>query len=430
MEEMERKCLYGFFENELKSQILPFWMPRCEDKEWGGFLNCFGNDSTQLFSYDKYTWSQGRFVWLFSRLAAMEAPLFSAAERQEFLRLAGQGADFLTSHCLIGEDDWRCVFLMERNGRPKYVEGCDRLDMSIYADCFVVIGLARYALVSGNQEKYRFAKNLHHSCVQRIKENNFCTLPYPLSSCYRAHGIPMIMDNTTKELYLAAQALDPEYSRILLEEVEAYARDVLTNFVDSNYALREVISHDNHMLPNILGQHMNPGHTIEDTWFMLEAAELCQKQQWTEKILAVAKHAFQVGWDDQYGGILHFCALQGGEPQGDSTGVAAEKMVEQLAGWGDKLWWVHSEALYTSLLCYQKSRNPDFLNIFKKVFAYTFSTFPNRNPEVREWIQIRERSGKPAEKVVALPVKDPFHIIRNLIMLLELLHKEIPADFS
>ena len=110
--------------------------------------------------------------------------------------------------------------------------------------------------------------------------------------------------------------------------------------------------------------------------------------------------------------------------------MAAEKMVEQLAGWGDKLWWVHSEALYTSLLCYQKSRNPDFLNIFKKVFAYTFSTFPNRNPEVREWIQIRERSGKPAEKVVALPVKDPFHIIRNLIMLLELLHKEIPADFS
>ena len=29
--------------------------------------------------------------------------------------------------------------------------------------------------------------------------------------------------------------------------------------------------------------------------------------------------------------------------------------------------------------------------------------------------------GEPQEKVVALPVKDPFHIIRNLILIIELL---------
>ena len=59
------------------------------------------------------------------------------------------------------------------------------------------------------------------------------------------------------------------------------------------------------------------------------------------------------------------------------------------------------------------------------MFEYTFRTFPGRDPEIREWIQIRTKSGEPQEKVVALPVKDPFHITRNLLLILELLNKHI-----
>ena len=84
-----------------------------------------------------------------------------------------------------------------------------------------------------------------------------------------------------------------------------------------------------------------------------------------------------------------------------------------------------SEALYTSLLCYFNSRNQEFLAWFEKMFEYTFRTFPGKNPNIREWIQIRTRRGEPLEKVVALPVKDPFHITRNLILLLELLYSRM-----
>ena len=107
------------------------------------------------------------------------------------------------------------------------------------------------------------------------------------------------------------------------------------------------------------------------------------------------------------------------------TGVENETMTKQLSDWDSKLWWIHSEALYTSLLCYFNSDDEEFLDWFDKVFEYTFRTFPGKNPEIREWIQIRTRDGKPQEKVVALPVKDPFHITRNLILILELLHKKI-----
>lgn len=116
---MERKKFFGFFENELTNQILSFWMKHCEDKEYGGFLNCFDNKGEKLVSHDKYTWSQGRFVWMFSALAMTDAPIFTREQRAEFLRLARQGADFIMNHCLMGKDDWRCVFLMERDGAPK-----------------------------------------------------------------------------------------------------------------------------------------------------------------------------------------------------------------------------------------------------------------------------------------------------------------------
>lgn len=141
---MENARYYAdFFKKELRENLLSFWLPRCLDEKFGGYLNCFTNNGERLVSYDKYTWSQGRFLWIFSKLAQAETDLFSEEERAHFLSLAKNGRDFLLSHVLIAPDDWRCVFLMERDGSPKYVEGYRELDMSISADCFVVMGFAR-----------------------------------------------------------------------------------------------------------------------------------------------------------------------------------------------------------------------------------------------------------------------------------------------
>ena len=416
-----------FYIKELKENILSFWLPRCVDKVYGGFVNCYDNNGEKLVSYDKYTWSQGRFVWVFSRLASTKAPIFTKEERDGFLALAKNGAEFLINHSLIGEDDWRCVFLMERDGSPKEVSPGNPLDMSIYADCFVVLGLGMYSYASGDQKSFDFALKLYRSIRKRVTEGNFNTLPYPLSSRFRAHGIPMIQDNTARELLRAAEILAPDVVKELKSDMKAYCTDILDHFVDDEYVMHEVISHDNRFIPQLLGQHQNPGHTIEDAWFMLDTAEICGLPV-KEKIYKVALKSLLNGWDETYGGILHFCGIHGGEPVGDNTGVEDETMIKQLAGWGDKLWWVHSEALYSSLRCYLESGDEAFLDEYEKVKGYTFATFPNRNPEIREWKQIRRRDGQPEDKVVALPVKDPFHITRDFILIIELLCKAAEED--
>lgn len=95
------------------------------------------------------------------KLAATSAPIFSRKQREEFLSLAKHGVDFLMKHCLIAPDDWRCIFLLDEMGNPKYMEGCDRLDMSVYADCFVVGGLAMYAA----QTETPMYMNLQKGCT-------------------------------------------------------------------------------------------------------------------------------------------------------------------------------------------------------------------------------------------------------------------------
>lgn len=414
--------LRGFFENELTNNILFFWLPRCVDEVNGGYFNCFDNSGKNLVSRDKYTWSQGRFVWLFSKLAMMECGTFTVEKRRYFLDLAKKGRDFLERHCLMGKDDWRCVFLMDETGKHKYVDGWDRLDMSIYADCFVISAFAKYSLAAIHKESFIFAKKLYQSAISRIKSGKFTTLPYPLSPQYRAHGIPMIFSNTTKELYEAARKFDEGFCSELKENLDKFTTDILTHFVDDNKVLHEIITVDNKFFNNVLGQHANPGHTIEDVWFIIDAGDILNRPDFIQEATEIAKKAFKIGWDTEYGGLLHYCGINGGEPIGSNEGVEQEVMYQQLKGWSDKLWWVHSEALYTSLLCFFRTTDKKFLELFNKVFAYTFEKFPNPDREIREWIQILKRDGKPNNKIVALPVKDPYHIVRNCIQIIELLY--------
>ena len=418
---MREKDLGAFYEEQLKENILGFWLPRCEDKEFGGYLNCFDNKGEHLVSYDKYTWSQGRFLWLFSRLATTSVPIFSSMERQRFLQLAQSGANFLRAHCLM-ENEVKCVFLMDRRGRSKVVSEGAPLDMSIYADCFVVLGMAAYSYATSDRSAFQFALALYESIKARVASGDFKTLPYPLSPKFRAHGIPMILSNTARELLRASEVFDCNVSAQLKKDIWDYSSDILEHFVDENDVLHEIITCDNKFFPQLLGQHQNPGHTIEDAWFHLDAALVCDgPPRCREKVFRIVKKALSNGWDEEYGGLLHFCDVNGGQPVGPNDGLESEPMSIQLSGWADKLWWVHSEALYTTLRCYYESGDEEFLQWYDKIQHYVFEAFPNPDASIGEWIQIRTRDGSPQEKVVALPVKDPFHIARDFLLILELL---------
>lgn len=71
------------------------------------------------------------------------------------------------------------------------------------------------------------------------------------------------------------------------------------------------------------------------------------------------------------------------------------------------------------MLLAMRTGRADLFACHDRAHRYTMATFP-AGPG-REWIQIRDRAGAPLEATVALPVKDPFHIARALLLLVELL---------
>jgi hypothetical protein len=93
-----------------------------------------------------------------------------------------------------------------------------------------------------------------------------------------------------------------------------------------------------------------------------------------------------------------------------------------------KLWWPHTEALYALLLVHRLTGEAWCAEWYDKVHAWAFSHF--RMPGVGEWRQRLTREGQPTSEVVALPVKDPFHLPRAAILIMQLLKQWIEAALS
>jgi N-acylglucosamine 2-epimerase len=135
-------------------------------------------------------------------------------------------------------------------------------------------------------------------------------------------------------------------------------------------------------------------------------------------------HLCGLGWDAENGGLFRFVDRDGGPPKGASGGSTYEAMVK--ASWDWKLWWPHNEALYAGLLLWVRTGSANMATWYRRMDDYTFSHFP-AGPG-REWSQILDRKGRPMDPDprAALPVKDPYHLMRSLILLIALSDANMP----
>lgn len=410
--ELKIKEELAFYRRELCDNILPFWIQRALDRDYGGYFTCFSNAGTELVSTDKYVWSQGRLVWVFAELAAMLG-------EERFLDYAKLGVDFLLQHALL--PDGSAAFLLSRTGEPKEPAPGSGLATSIYADCFVVLGLSCYARVTGNREILQFAGELCQSIERRL-QGEFRTDPYPIPQGMYAHGVAMILLTTSQELRDAQRALGDLDHLQTNEKCRGYVQLIFDLFYKGGL-LQEMVQ-PGQPGESLLERYINPGHSLECLWFMLHQALEDGDQALVEACADLAEATYKVGWDEQYGGLLLFVDRDGGAPRGEVGALAGHPMVRKVQqDWSHKLWWPHSEALYTTLLAYALTKRPTLWELYAKTKEYTFRTFPHPDPAVGEWIQIRDRQGAPMEAVVALPVKDPFHIARCLMLIIQLLER-------
>ena len=422
------------YNQELHGNIMPFWLNRGIDRENGGYFTCFSNDGSNLLHKHKFTWSQGRFVWMLARLYRSLEEEAEGVEGALYLDLARSGAEFLMRHAVL--ENGNCAFILDEKGNPILLgpEGEARAagrdesyDLSIYADTFVIYGLGEYARASGERKALDFALDLYDRVAARFESGNYRSEPYPRPAGYKVHGQPMIMLETSQELADCAEPFGlTERVKELRNNAARYCREIMEHFRHpGERVVLEMLGTDNKPKDNLLGRYICPGHIIEDMWFIMHWAQRTKDNGLFRDAAETVRWALELGWDEEFGGIPLFLDKSGSAPQGEvPEELAQHTMVKKLReDWSNKLWWVHSEALYALLLVQEQTGEAWADEWFAKVQHYTFSTFPNPDRLVGEWIQIRDREGRPESKVVALPVKDPFHITRALLLAIPVLER-------
>lgn len=365
--------------------FVPFWFEHGIDWEHGGVFSCMQDDGTRVCA-EKFLWSQARSVWTFSALYnRIEA-------RPEFLRAAENSLRFLLAHGRDATGRW--VYRTDRQG--KVLEGA----VSIYTDCFVVYGLSEYMRATGERHLLELALDIYCSIQQRIEQPDFSeTAPYALPFGWKNHGVPMILTEVTNELIVTSgdtsleAALDVYVDRVMNKFLRPEKKVVL-EFLDSSF----------NELPEPAGTFIMPGHAIESMWFVLHVARRRNDTELARRAAEAMKWHLELGWDEEFGGLYLSRDLNGGTPYMPHSEM--------------KIWWPHTEALYGTLLAYSLTNDGEFLDWYKRIEDWSLAHFPM--PTGGEWYQRLTRRGEPTAEIIALPVKDPFHLPRAATLLVQL----------
>jgi N-acylglucosamine 2-epimerase len=418
------KQLLKFYQDHTYHNLMAYWMKHV-DPQHGGLMNCISNSGETTLHTHKFVWSQGRWAYTAARIYQDSVGDLSDNIREEYLTTARQTTQFLMRHARL--ENGNCAFVLSREGQPirlKEDGGARKktedevYDYSISADQFAYNGVAEYARVSGDRDAYDWAKDLHHSVEKRIKNGTARSdFPYPIPAGYKTHGRPMFLIENSQHLAQCAKHFgDSDFANRLSGIAATALHQVLNVFAQPDGLVLEMLGEDLQPVDTILGRYCNPGHTIEGMWFAMHQAMKLEDNKSIQRISEIIKATCERAWDEEFGGGIpqYMDRQSGGRPNGPiPEEIKNSVMVNKVQNlWDTKLWWPHSETLYALLLTYQQTKQPWALEWYSKFHDYTFATFPHPDKNVGEWIQIRNRSGKPEEATVALPVKDPMHIIR------------------
>ncbi len=431
MSKMSFKELNDFYKDHLSNVLMSFWMRHGIDKENGGFFTCFNNAGDRLLSKNKYIWSQGRFLWMLSRLVYAFKGYVDEKTTEAYFEAARRGAEFLKNHAVLPNGN--AAWVLDEKGNPIISDKkTNEYDLGIAADEFLVYGMAEYARAAENRDYFEFALSLFDSVYDRLQSGNFKSAPHTLPAGYKGHGKSMTLLETTNELSDIAKFFNHPSADRLAQIARDSMHTTLGDFVrQEEQILVEFLKKDNSTAyEEMLGSYFNPGHALEDAWFIMHFAKKISDEKSLSLAVELVRWMAAKGWDSEYGGLLHFSHKDGGQPRGKILDAnTGEHMLDELAqNWDNKLWWVHSEALYALILAYEHSQDQWFMDTYWKYHDYVYKTFPNPNKEIGEWIQIRGRAGLPEDKVVALPVKDPYHITRAFMHLIKSLERIIDRE--
>ncbi len=379
--EHDFKALAELYKNALLNNVIPFWEKHSLDWQHGGYFTCLDREG-KVYDTDKFIWLQNRQVWIFSMLYNQ------LEKREDWLKIATNGANFLSQHGRDGEGNW--YFALDRAGNPLVQP------YNIFSDCFAAMAFSKYALASGEAWAKDVAVQAYNNVLRR-QENpkGKYNKAYPGTRPMKALAVPMILANLSLEMdwLLPSDKLE--------QVLDATVQEVMSDFLDRDRGLMyENVAPDGSHVNSFDGRLINPGHGIEAMWFIMDIANRRKDTKTINQAVDVMLNILNFAWDTEYGGLYYFMDADGHPPQ-------------QLE-WDQKLWWVHLESLVALAMGYRLTGREACWEWYQKMHDYAWSHFAD--PEYGEWFGYLNRRGQVLLNLKGGKWKGCFHVPRALYL--------------
>jgi mannobiose 2-epimerase len=377
-----RACL-SQIENELRSDILPFWLQHTRDREHGGFYGEISNDLVVKKNAPRGALLTSRILWT-----------FSAAYRRyrdpAYLEMARWAYDDLLAR--FWDDEQGGLFWsITADGKPLETR------KAIYGQAFGIYALAEYHRATGDRAPldraialYRTVESHAHDLAHRGYFEEFTRDWKRLPNSRRS---------------FVSRA--PKSQNTLLHVMEAYAnllrvwpdpelRASLHDLVD--VMLTRVLNPANHHLRLFLDEDWTPrsdgisyGHDIEFSWLLIETAEVLGDHELIAPsrtaAVEVARATLAEGVDVD-GGLL------------SEAGPAGLTNTH-------KEWWQQAEAMTGFLNAYQLSGDLRFLHASLHSWDFIAKHVVDRTHG--EWYNLLARDGTVLSRDKVSLWKCPYH---------------------
>jgi N-acylglucosamine 2-epimerase len=371
----------NLYKSMLLDNVIPFWENHSIDGEQGGYFTCLDRQG-QVYDTDKFIWLQNRQLWMFSTFYN------TVEQREDWLKIAKHGADFLAKSGRDGNGDW--YFAIDRAGNPL------TQPYNIFSDCFAAMAFSQYALASGDEAAKQVALQAYENVLRR-KDNpkGQYTKAYPGTRPMKSLAVPMILANLTLEM---AWLLDQKtLDRVLDETIQ----EVMQDFYDEERGLMfEAVAPDGSHVDCFEGRLINPGHGIEAMWFMMDIGQRRGDRVLIEKAVQIVLNILDFSWDQEFGGIYYFMDADGHPPQ-------------QLE-WDQKLWWVHLETLVALSMGFYLTQREECWDWYMRLHEYSWPRFSD--PEFGEWFGYLNLRGEVLLNAKGGKWKGCFHVPRAMLL--------------
>ena len=345
--------------NELITNILPYWMSKTVDHEYGGFYGRIDGHEQLHQQANKGVILNARILWTFSAAYRTE-------KKPQYLEMAERAFSYLKDF-FIDKEYGGVYWELNYKGEPVNTR------KQIYAQGFALYGFSEFHRATGNAE----ALNLSKEFFYLIEKHAYDTVNGGYIEALQRDWKP-IDDmrlserdaNEEKSMNTHLHILEPYTNLLHIWDnpslVKAQERLIHT-FID------HIIHPQTKHLILFFDREWNSaynivsyGHDIEASWLLYEAADILGDKELLEKVKKIAIEIVEASYEGlQVDGSMIY------ESDGNHTDY-------------DRHWWIQAETIVGSFYAYMLTRNEKYLHVAQKCWEYVKNHIIDK--ENGEWV--------------------------------------------